>query len=408
MDMDPNESKTIVTWSLALGLLVTACEPLPEPEGQAPYCVEAAEDAEGSSLAPPDPEHPLGARLQSALEDAVDAGLPGVVMAIRDPDGVWEGSAGFADLGREIPMQTCHRTRIASVTKTFVAATVMRLVDRGQLQLDAPLTDYLPERGGRIPHGDQITLRHLLSHTSGVYNFLDVALVLELFNRPERVWPLDECFEHAVEGDAQFAPGEDWSYSNTNYLLLGWVIEAVSGKPHEEVMREELFEPLDLQETTYRVDQFEFPGVARGYFDLFGNHALVDSTQTYANTCVGPDGGMVSSAHDVLVFYDHLFAQEDLLEPDSLRAMLPFVATDQPDFPEYGLGVESWEGGERRGYGHGGQEFGYRTFAYYFPQQDLTFVVWFNASSLLPTEDNVAKTINAQRNRLRDIALRLR
>ncbi len=400
--MDSNNTRVIVKWSAALCLMASGCEPLPEPEGEAPYCVE------GSALVTPNPEHPLGARLQLALEDAVDAGIPGAVMAIRDRDGVWEGAAGLADLGREIPMQTCHHTRIGSVTKTFVAATILRLVERGQLQLDAPLTDYLPEQRGRIPNAERITLRQLLSHTSGVDNFLDVALVVELFNRPSRAWTLRECYERAVGEDAVFAPGEDWSYSNTNYLLLGWIIEAVTGEPHEEVMREEFFEPLDLRATTYEADRFEFPGIARGYFDLFGTHTLVDSTETYANNCVGPDGGMASSARDVLVFYDHLFAQQDLLEPESLSAMLPFFATGERDFPEYGLGIESWGEGERFGYGHGGQEFGYRTFAYYFPEQDVTFVLWVNASSLVPTEDNIAKTINTHRNLLRDIVLRLR
>ena len=388
-------------WVAAVATGVAACDVQAEPEGQAHWCEShGGHDAETN-------EHPLGQAVQQALQDAVDDGLPGVVIAFRDGDGVWEGAAGSADLGRDLPMQTCHRTRIASVTKTFVAATVMKLVDRGLIDLDEPLTDYLPQEHGRLPNADSITVRQLLSHTSGVYNFLDVSFVLELFNRPDRTWSTAQCYERAVKRKAEFSPGEDWSYSNTNYLLLGRVIEAVTELDQTSVVQRELLEPLGLDQTSYHVDDFDFGGVVRGYFDLFGDEALIDSTESYANQCVGPDGGMVSSAGDVLTFYDHLLARKDLVSETSLQSMMPFAATGESDFPEYGLGLEAWGEGERLGYGHGGQEFGYRTFAYHFPQQEVTFVVWFNASSLIPTDDNIAATINAHRDRLRDIVLRL-
>ncbi|MCH9680332.1 MAG: beta-lactamase family protein [Deltaproteobacteria bacterium] len=393
--------------TLALSLLFAlvsaggACDPAPEAEGEPAWCSASTLPAESGA------EHPLADVLQPALESAVDAGLPGVTMAIRDRDGVWLGSAGLADLGRGTPMQPCHRTRIASVTKTFVATTVLLLAERGLIDLDASLTRYLPEQAGQLPHADQISVRQLLDHTSGVYNFLDVAIVLELFNRPRRTWTVDECFANAQSNDAEFSPGSGWGYSNTNYVLLGWIIEAVTGRLHEEVMRTELFERLSMEQTSYRVDGFDFDGVAHGYFDLMGDRTMVDSTDSYANLCVGPDGGMVSTAHDLLVFYDHLFARRDLLGEGSLAAMMPSVETGEDDFPLYGLGVEAWGEGTRRGIGHGGHEFGYRTFAYYFPQHDVTFVVWFNASSLLPSPDNIAAVINAQRDRLRDLALRL-
>ncbi|MEM7155236.1 MAG: serine hydrolase domain-containing protein [Myxococcota bacterium] len=392
----------MIRWGLlTAGLMASGCVLEEDASGEPPLCVE------GSPRLPPSTGHPQADAFQQALESAVDAGLPGVSMAIRDRDGVWEGAAGFADLDRGTPMEPCHRTRIASVTKTFVAATVLRLVDQGRLGLDDTLGERLPQRSQRVAHADQITVRQLLSHTSGVYNFLDVPLVLELFNRPDRTWTVQECFEQAADRDSDFAPGTGWSYSNTNYILLGWIIEAVTGLPHEQVMHDEFFEPLELYQTSYRVDDFDVSGVVHGYFDLFGDQALVDSTDSYANLCIGPDGGMISSAHDMLVFFDHLFGEEDLLSSEALSQMLPFAPTGEPDFPTYGLGIETWGEGERLAYGHGGHEFGYRTFAYHFPAQDLTFVVWFNASSLLPGDDNIAATINAQRDHLRDLALGL-
>lgn len=377
-----------------------ACELEALPEGEPSTCLPR-ESA-------PAAQHPLAAPLQAALEDAVDSGLPGVVLAVRDPRGSWEGSAGFVDLGRAEPMQSCHRTRIASVTKTFIATTVLALAEDGLLDLAAPISTLLPERTASLPNADRITTTDLLQHTSGVYNFLDVELVLDLFNRPDKTWSVEACYAHALDSDAEFSPGEDWSYSNTNYLLLGWIIEAVTGKTQEQVVRDRILDPLALDETSYVVDGFGFEGVAHGYFDLMGDGALIDSTRSYANLCVGADGGMVSSARDLATFFDHLLGQRDLLGEESLARMMPSVETGEDDFPLYGAGVEAWgPPGRLRGIGHGGHEFGYRTFAYHFPETGVTLVIWFNASSLIPTEENISKDINAARDRLRDLVLEM-
>ena len=387
--------RTIV---LLLGVLSTACDVDPQPLGEPSTC--RAPSARANT------DHPLAGRLQAALEEAVDDGVPGVVMAVRDGDGIWEGAAGYVDLGRADPMQSCHRTRIASVTKTFIATAIMALAEEGRLDLDAPISTVIPNRTRGLPNAGRVTTRQLMQHTSGVYNFIDVPLVLDLFNRPSDTWTIQECYEHALDNDPEFEPGASWSYSNTNYLLLGWILEAVSGAPQEQVLRERFFEPLAMHDTHYAVDAFDFDGVAHGYFDLMGDGALVDSTSTYANLCVGADGGMVSSARDLLTFFDHLFAVGDVVSSDTLAAMMPTVETDEDDFPLYGAGLEAWgPPGPRRGIGHGGHEFGYRTFAYYFPEPDVTFIVWFNASSLQPTPDNISEVISGHRNRLRDIVL---
>jgi len=384
--------------SLLLGAcsLLTACELEPEAEGSPSTCLTVAQAS---------PQHPRAHAFQIALQEVVDTGLPGVVMAIRDADGPWEGAAGFVDLGRQTPMATCHRTRIASVTKTFVATAIMLLVEEGRVRLDARITDYLPAERERLPNAEHITVRDLLSHQSGVHNYLDVPFALELFNRPTRTWTLEACYDHALRGAPEFSPGTDWAYSNTNYLLLGDIIESVTGAPHETFLQTRLFAPLRMASTSYAPDRFDFPGVAHGYFDLFGDHTLVDSTRTYANNCVGPDGGMVSSASDLRTFYEAVFVERTVLADASVEAMLPYVETGEATFPLYGLGVERWVDEDVEAFGHGGHEFGYRTFTYYFPEEDVTFVVWINASSLLPAPENISVTIDAARDTLRDVVL---
>ncbi len=396
MSMTTLKARSVSRRAMLIVALVAACEAQPEPAE--PACVSS------SDLLQPSVAHPRAELFQQALDEATSAGIPGAVMAIRDEDGVWEGASGYADLDLEVPMSACHPTRIASVTKTFIATTALSLVDEGRLDLDQPISDYVDDRE-LPPYADRITLRQLLSHTSGVYNFLDVAFVLALFNQPTRTWTLEACYAHALAKEPALRPGERWSYSNTNYLLAAWVIEAVTGVPHEETMRERIIEPLNLRGTRYSPDSFDVAGVARGYFDLFGDGVLVDSTETYANSCIGPDGGMVSTARDLLVFYDHLLGEGSLLSEESRSAMLPIVETEDPSFPYYGLGLEQWEEGSALGIGHGGHEFGYRTWGYYFPAEDVTFVLWFNASSLQPTDSNISALLDEQRARLRDRVL---
>ncbi|MEL6343017.1 MAG: serine hydrolase domain-containing protein, partial [Myxococcota bacterium] len=171
------------------------------------------------------------------------------------------------------------------------------------------------------------------------------------------------------------------------------------------VMAGRIFDPLGMDDTTYTPDRFDNDGVAHGYFDLMGDRVLVDSTESYANMCIGPDGGMISSARDLRTFYEHLFVVGDLLTSASLDEMMPNVPTGEEDFPLYGLGMETWGQSGPQGIGHGGHEFGYRTFAYHFPAEDITFVFWVNASSLQPTADNIAAVINEHRDHIRDIVL---
>ena len=380
-------------------VLCVGCSPEPEAVGQPATCLSP-------SVAPP-ADHPRAEALQHAIDAAVQDGIPGVVVAISDPDGTWEGSAGMADLGRQTPMRTCHRTRIASVTKTFIAVAVLQLVDEGVVSLDDTVADWLPEVADALPNARQVTVRQLLDHTSGVYNFLDVQFVLDLFNRPTRTWTVQEGIDRALGKDASFAPGTDWSYSNTNYLLLGRILEAAAGQPHATVLRDRLLDPLDLTDTTYAEDRFRFDGVVHGYFDLMGDHVLVDSTDTYANSVVGADGGMVSSARDLLVFGTALFAEGTLLSEALVAELQPTVETGYDDFPHYGLGVELWDEGGIQAVGHGGHEFGYRTWLYHFEESDLTFVLWMNASSLQPTEDNIGAVVERHRRRVRDAALGL-
>lgn len=336
--------------------------------------------------------HPRSALYQNALMDAVAGELPGAVWAVRDADGLWIGAVGSADLETGAPLQPCHRTRIASVTKSMVSATTLQLVQDGLIALDDPIENYLTgEWLDAAPRADRITVRHLLSHSSGLDDYLDVAWGIALFNTPDRTWTTDELLRKGLAKDLLFQPGARHEYANTNYLLLGKIIEAVTGRPHEEVMNERVFEPLTMDDTTYVPDAFEFEGVARAYLDLYGDRVVVDATDTFAVGEVSAAGGVISTAADLIRFLDGTIAGGGILDDTTLQEATDFVPSDSDHgFLGYGLGLQRWDTDHGIAIGHTGQELGYLFFAYHFPDADLSFVLWSNAASIAyPTEDNL-------------------
>ena len=192
------------------------------------------------------------AEIQSEMDDLTTAGLPpGMVVWIETPEYQFAGASGFADLMDETPMSPVGAFRIGSITKMFTATVILQLAEDGVLALDDPLSLWLPEAADQLPYGDQITLRHLLSHTSGVFHYVeneayytDIFTAIQVDETTGAVTldcvqrdPNDTLARYVYEQDALFEPGASWYYSNTNYTLLGMVIEAATGMPLAEAYR---------------------------------------------------------------------------------------------------------------------------------------------------------------------------
>ena len=169
-------------------------------------------------------------------------------MLVRDSTGVRAGAAGYANLRTKERMRVDHAFRVGSITKTFVATVVLQLAAEGTLGLDDALERWLP---GLVANGQAITLRQLLNHTSGIYNYTDdQALNRTLIRNPRRVLTPVELVAVATKHGPNFDPGKRWSYSNTGYILLGLVIEKATATSLEQELRERIFEPLALTRTT--------------------------------------------------------------------------------------------------------------------------------------------------------------
>lgn len=176
-------------------------------------------------------------------------GVPGVIVAVRRPGtGLQTRAAGLANIAAQRPARAADRFRVGSLTKTFTATIVLQLVAEGRLSLDAPIARWLP---GLLPAGNIITVRELLNHTSGLFDYVNDGpqFVEQALANPARHWSLRTLLSFAVDKPLWFAPGTQWRYSNTNYIVLGLLVETVTGRPFGAVLRQRVLRPLHLSAT---------------------------------------------------------------------------------------------------------------------------------------------------------------
>ncbi len=230
----------------------------------------------GEGLLPPSP-----AALRDTLQRRLDRlrvreGIPGVSVAILFPDGTtWLGTSGLANIktGEEVEPSTAFA--VASISKTFTAALIMRLVQEGRLDLSHPAAQYLPEL--RIDR--RVTVRMLLDHTSGLRDFfLDPRIDKALLADRGRTWDAARSLRYV--GKAYFKPGKGWHYSNTNYLLLGLIAERIGGRSLASQLESRFFGPLDLDHTFEQIEGSPGGPVAHGYrFDGASTEASTGRSQ---------------------------------------------------------------------------------------------------------------------------------
>jgi D-alanyl-D-alanine carboxypeptidase len=267
--------------------------------------------------------------LAAALERVVDAGAPGAFVVVREGDDVRSEARGTAGAGAA--MAPDMRFRVGSVTKTFVAALVLSLIENGSLRLDDPVERWLP---GVVPRGDAIAVRDLLAHTSGLPDYVEGS---RIDGDRHRRWRPKELVELALAGsDTPRADGR-FAYASTNYVLLGMVAEAATGQPLGRLLSTRLFEPLGLSQTSFE------PGVVRGSH-VHGHRAPShQGVVTGQAVDIGDEpawwtwaaGGVVSTAGDVQRFFAALL-RGDLLSPRLMREMETLVPAGRQ---RYGLGL---------------------------------------------------------------------
>ncbi|ONI81705.1 alkaline D-peptidase [Actinosynnema sp. ALI-1.44] len=284
--------------------------------------------------------------LREAMRAFVDSGAVGVQVRVHDQRGEWVGSAGARELGKAAKPPTNGRFRVGSNTKTFVATVVLQLVAEGKVGLDAPAADYLPGFG----LDRRITVRMLLQHTSGVFNFTgeyyDDGTVVpgitwsgkEWVDSRFRTYRPEELVRFALSKPARFEPGTDWNYSNTNYVLARLLIEKVTGHAFPDELRRRILRPLGLRDTLAPETFPEIPGPhAHSYYQYSenGRSKTVDITRNNPSW-ISSAGDMISTTADLHTFFAALVGGK-LLPPALMAEMRK--PHPKPAALGYGLGM---------------------------------------------------------------------
>ncbi|MEU2614042.1 serine hydrolase domain-containing protein [Micromonospora sp. NPDC007271] len=308
----------------------------------------AAVGGGAGSAAPPALDHRSTATvLQQGLDDLHGLGVSGTQGLVRDGGRVTVARSGVADLDTGAPMPVDGYFRIGSATKTFVSVVLLQLVGEGRIGLDDPIERWLPGVvNGNGNEGRHVTVRQILQHTSGLYDSTDDLVALQSADEF-----LAHRFDHYTEAQLVvmamrhpplFAAGTHWSYSNTNYLLVGMLIERVTGHPWYTEVRSRILMPLHLTHTFYPGDRPTLPQPhAEGYQQFVPGGPLVDTT-LFNPTVAASAGGLVSTTTDLARFWQAV-ARGQLLRPGQMAELHQTVLAEsvqdiRPGIA-YGLGI---------------------------------------------------------------------
>jgi D-alanyl-D-alanine carboxypeptidase len=329
--------------------------------------------------------------LQQVLTAAVTkpgATIPGATTYYREPThAAWMGSAGLGELTARVPMRPYDRIRAGSILKTFVATVTLQMVEEGKLALDQTLPALLPAAVvGRVPSAEQITLRMLLAHTSGIPEWVTDEIRASIVTNPGRIWTTDEVIDLAVGQPPWFPPGTSWRYSNTNYVLAGLVIDRAGGKGWRAEVRERLFAPLGLRasELPEPGTNLSTAGFAHGY-EPGPDGGMLDLS-SIDSSMAGASGGhaLVTTDEDLARFLEALLAGRLFRNPATLTAMTTMIdAPHESGLPHrYGLGLEAFDFPGGTVIGHGGGTGGYTTMMYRIPARNTTLITTVNIGDM--------------------------
>ena len=324
-----------------------------------------------AATAGPAADKVLAEKIDAVMADVYKAGQPGAAIIVRkNGETLFRKGYGLADLELKVPVEPDMVFRLGSITKQFTAVAVLMLAQEGRLGLQDEITKFLPDYPVQ---GRTITVEHLLTHTSGIQSYTDMAEWLPLWRKDMTLTELIDLFKSKP---MQFEPGESWAYNNSGYILLGAVIEKVSGMTYESFLAERVFKPLGMKDSHYgsaeRIIPRRVPGYQLGKAG-FVNAPYLSMTQPYAA------GSLLSSVDDLAVWSDAVFA-EKLVKKEWLdKAFTPYkLKNGESSGYGYGWFVGGLDG--HRSVEHGGGINGFTSYAMTFPEDGLFLAILTNSA----------------------------
>ncbi len=316
-------------------------------------------------------------KMQDRLDEArLSSKFPGATVGFVMPDGrAASVSTGFADLETKTRLKPSDRLLAGSIGKTFVAAVTLKLVEEGKLTLDEKIARWLGNESwfAQLPNAKDITLRMLLNHSSGIRNHVDDGFIKALFKGSGRDIKYEEIVARVLNKKPLFAAGKGFNYSDTNYILVGMIVERATGETLYDMIARKILKPLKL-EGTIPSNSLTLPGVANGYFEnrpvIVGGKFIVNPQWEWAG------GGFASTAEDLARWAQSLYSG-GALEKKSVDEMLGSTTTG--DGAGYGLGVEIVQSKWGKAYGHDGEFPGYLSDMRYYPKYKIAVAVMVNS-----------------------------
>ncbi|MEV7560485.1 serine hydrolase domain-containing protein [Streptomyces sp. NPDC089795] len=315
----------------------------------------------------------VAAQLDAAVRQVMrEAQVPGVTVGLWAPGkGSYLRSFGVADKATGAPMTPDLHVRIGSETKTFTVTALLQLVDQGKVGLDDPIGTYV----AGVPNGDRITLRELAGMRSGLFNYsLDESFVKKFEDDPQQSFTPQQLLDVAFGHPVLFEPGAKFDYSNTNLILLGLVVEKITGRPLHEVITEDVLGPAGLRSTVFPTSPALPTPYAHGYTDQTASGKVEDATR-WNPSWAWAAGEMVSDVQN-LRSWARTLATGTLLKPATQAERLKTTPMDIPG-ASYGLGIFDVQGW----IGHNGSIPGYEVLPVYLPSAQATMVIVLNTDS---------------------------
>ena len=323
--------------------------------------------------------------------------VPGAAIAVWSKDGLWEYAAGYAKIESRTPMNSCHLQYLQSISKTYAAVCVLKLAERGKVDLHAPITAYLPLTYSQyVTRATEVTVEMLLNHTSGIPEYNDAPrYVTRLLQDPDHPFQPADYLIYIKGKPLDFEPGSKYSYRNTNYLLLALILDTLTGN-HGAFMQKEIFEPLQLKDTYYfsSTGYLKYPELVNSYWDRYSTGRIENVSNLQRNNVqalVGDDG-IVSTPADAVKFLRGLMT-EQLVSARTLGQMKTWV-NDAEGNATYGLGLDRTMIGKLEGWGHSGGGLGAGCQLYYIPEKDLYYFIAINLGTV--TESPIHRNVEQQ------------
>jgi len=302
--------------------------------------------------------------------------VPGVaVIVAKEGKKLYKKCFGYANIQHKVPVTPETKFRVGSITKQFTASAIFKLQDKGLLSINDPLSNYIYD----YPRGDEITIYHLLTHTSGIPNHTQKDGFWLRAKIPIEPDSLIEQFKYDV---LDFSPGDNWQYSNSGYFLLGYIIEMVSGKSFADYLNENIFIPTGMMNTGYH-DLFEvYENEAYGYEYSQGK---IYNAELRHGSHYGAAGNLYSTVEDLYIWSEAIFNGKVLEESSLLTALFPVKWGDDEEITQggfkYGCGWGITDHNGIISIEHGGGFNGFDNWISRYPAKNLTIVVLTNSSS---------------------------